>query len=74
MAQIDPRFRCSEEELKAYQEKVFKFETTMAIARTMLKRGIIDVEDYYKCEDVIAEKYGIPQNSIYREKSLGRFS
>lgn len=71
---LDPRFRCSDEELQVYQDKVMKFEATMAIARTMLKKGIINVEEYYKSEAIIAEKYSIPPNSIHIQKNLGKYS
>lgn len=68
------RQQISEEERKEFYDRLINFETIMSVVRTMLKRGIINVDEYFECEDLFGNKYGFPENSIYREKSLGRFS
>jgi hypothetical protein len=46
--------------------KLLNYKTTLAIARQMLRQGIITDEDYLKAKDMLAEKYGLPANSICR--------
>jgi hypothetical protein len=38
----------------------------MVQAKKMLMKGIITSADFIKIDSVVAEKYGIPTNSIYR--------
>lgn len=68
------RREISDEERKAYFDKRIPFEATIADMRSMLKKGIITVEEYYQCEAMFAEKYGLTVNSIFLDKNMGRFS
>ena len=42
----------------------------MAQARLMLQHGILDHSDIVSIENKLAEKYGLPFGSIYREIDL----
>lgn len=59
----------SEEEINEYYNRVFKYTVTMATFRTMYKQGKLDLEGYIESEKIIAEKYGIPDNSIHRSSN-----
>ena len=63
---IPPEFRKSKEELDEYQERVVKYLASMSMFREMYKRGILDKADFAVCDKVMAEKYGLSDNSIYR--------
>lgn len=51
-------------------QKVQAYQSVMAQARIMLKRGIIDESDFVSIENKLAEKYGLKIGSIYREIDL----
>jgi len=53
---MDDRFRANLESYLA----------SMLQAKTMLTQGIITLADFARVDTIIAEKYGIPANSLYR--------
>jgi hypothetical protein len=63
---IPEKYRKTEEELNDYREKVEKYLISMSTFKQMYKRGIIDKSDFAVCDKLMAEKYGIPDNSIHR--------
>lgn len=63
--QIPEQFRISPEERDVYWHKIIQFESSMAMFRQMYKRGIIDKAEYAICEKKMAEKYGLPENSVF---------
>ena len=61
----------SEEEFALYQdndalEKGRDYLCIMLIIKNMLYKGIITADDYLKAEKWVADKYGIPEKSIFR--------
>ena len=66
---LPPHASRSEEEIKEYYNRVFKYTVTMAMFRTMYRQGKLDLDGYIESEKIIAEKYGIPQNSIHRSNN-----
>lgn len=66
---LPPHASRSDEEIKEYYERVHKYVTTMATVKVMYRKGILDLDDYGKCEKLIADKYGIPDNSIHRSSN-----
>lgn len=61
----------SEEELVFYQdsdalERGRDYLCLMLIIKNMFYKGIITADDYEKAEKWAAEKYGIPEKSLYR--------
>lgn len=63
---IPEKYRKTEEELEAYRKKVAKYLVAMSAFKQMYKRGVIDKADFAVCDKLMAEKYGLPGNSIYR--------
>lgn len=49
---------------------VIRYQSALAQARAMLKKGVINREDYVAAEELFAEKYCINPGSIIREKDL----
>lgn len=49
-----------------YRANLESYLASMLQARRMLSKGIITPSDFVKIDSVIAEKYGIPSNSLYR--------
>ena len=49
-----------------YDERLMRYQAAMAVARSMLSRGIIMRKDYGKIDRIIAKKYGISLDSIFR--------
>ena len=47
-------------------ERRLAYKTSMSIFRGWRSRGIISDDDYAKIEAAMAEKYGLPANSIIR--------
>ena len=64
---LPEQFRASKEELQAYRERVTQYLTSMCLVKQMYREGIIDKADYAMCEEKMAEKYGLPDISIYRK-------
>lgn len=61
----------NEEEFKPYKdndilERAMNYLCLVLIIKRMLCKGIINAEDYEKAEKWAAEKYGIPEKSLYR--------
>ena len=50
--------------------KLQAYQSAMAQARLMLQQGILDHSDIVSIENKLAEKYGLPFGSIYREIDL----
>lgn len=63
---IPEQFRKSKEELDEYQERVVRYLASMNMFREMYRKGILDKADFAVCDKVMAEKYGLSDNSIYR--------
>ena len=49
-----------------YRANLESYLASMLQAKRMLTKGIITPSDFVKIDSVIAEKYGIPANSLYR--------
>ena len=49
-----------------YRANLEIYLATMLQAKKMLTKGIITPADYARIDAIIAEKYGIPANSLYR--------
>ena len=58
---IPEQFRASKEEMDAYRERITTYLTSMSLVKQMYREGIIDKDDYAKCEDLMATKYGISE-------------
>ena len=50
----------------ADEEKLWNYQTAMAMARKMLSQGIITGKEYAKIDATIAKKYGVSSCSIFR--------
>lgn len=42
------------------------YRTSTTVFRSMVNNGVLTEEDYQKCCDILAEKYGISLCSIFR--------
>lgn len=51
-------------------KSMIRYQSALAQARAMLKKGIINREDYVAAEGLFAVKYCINSGSIIREKDL----
>lgn len=49
-----------------YRANLECYLASMLQAKRMLVKGIITPTDFIKIDSIIAEKYGIPSNSLYR--------
>jgi len=49
-----------------YRANLEHYLAAMLQAKRMLKKGIITPGDFARVDTIIAEKYGIPSNSLYR--------
>ena len=47
-------------------DSILLYKTTMAMAKTMLKNGLISAEEYTEIDTIIAKKYGLDLSVIYR--------
>lgn len=52
------------------EKNLLAYQSAMAQASAMLRRGIIDERDYAEAEGIFARKYGINSGSLYREIDL----
>ena len=52
--------------MSEYEEKLWNYQTAMAMARQMLSQGIITGQEYAKIDATIAKKYGVSSCSIFR--------
>lgn len=46
--------------------RLLRYRTSASVFRGMVKNGILTEDDYTKCCDILAEKYGISLCSIFR--------
>ncbi len=53
-----------------YRANLECYLASMLQAKRMLAKGILTSADYADVETVIAEKYGVPKNSLYRGNDL----
>jgi len=49
-----------------YRVNLESYLASMLQAKRMLAKGIITSADFARVDAIIAEKYGIPENSLYR--------
>ena len=49
-----------------YDKRLFAYQVTMSLARSMHFQGIISDKEYAKIDTIIAKKYGISSYSIFR--------
>lgn len=52
--------------MSEYEERLWNYQTAMAMARQMLSQGIITGKEYAKIDATIAKKYGVSSCSIFR--------
>jgi hypothetical protein len=50
-----------------YRANLEHYLASMLQAKRMLTQGIITLADFARVDTIIAEKYGIPANSLYRK-------
>ena len=55
--------------MSEYEERLWNYQTAMAMARQMLSQGIITGKEYAKIDATIAKKYGVSSCSIFRFES-----
>ena len=55
---------------ESYRERLEGFLLSMKQVRQMQELGILTLEDYSAMETVLADKYGISTNSLFRSKTL----
>lgn len=46
--------------------RVAAYQTAMSLARNMVRRGIINRDDYRKIDTIIANKHGVSLYSLFR--------
>jgi len=51
-------------------ERILAYQSAMAQARTMMKRGLISEAGLLKIEESMAEKYGLAYGDIHRDMDL----
>lgn len=51
-------------------QRLAAYQAAMALARSMLRKGIISQEDYRKIDTIIANKHGISSCTIFRFECL----
>ncbi|MCH4211149.1 MAG: hypothetical protein LKF75_04620 [Bacilli bacterium] len=59
------------------QDKRAGYESYLAAVntlRSLIRKGILEESDYPRFEPMIAEKYGLGVNSIYRKSQLDKTS
>ena len=56
----------AEKPLDDLQARLLRYRTSTTVFRSMVKNGILTEDDYQKCCDILAEKYGISLCSIFR--------
>ena len=49
-----------------YDKRLFAYQVTISLARSMRSKGIISDKEYAKIDTIIAKKYGISSYSIFR--------
>lgn len=52
--------------MSEYEERLWNYQTAMAMARQMLSQGITTGKEYAKIDATIAKKYGVSSCSIFR--------
>ena len=52
--------------MSEYEERLWNYQTAMAMARQMLSQGISTGKEYAKIDATIAKKYGVSSCSIFR--------
>ena len=62
--------------LNAYQEKVFKYTSALAVLKPLFrdKPELFGEEEWKKVEEALAQKYDLPENSVLRQRELPDFS
>ena len=50
--------------------RLIRYCSTMAQLRRMLQADLISEKEYLHFEDIFAQKYGVPNKSIYRDYYL----
>lgn len=49
-----------------FWERLTAYQIAVSTARKMLRDGIISEEEYHKIDTIMAEKYGVSLDSIFR--------
>ncbi len=65
---LPPEFRASDERLQEYREQVNNYLLSIQKGLQMYEKGILDKDDYAKCEQIIADKHGLSDHSVYRRR------
>ena len=47
-------------------DKLFRYQTVMALVRSLLEKSVITKSEYAKIDTMMAKKYGISSCSIFR--------
>ena len=61
--------------MDAYQEKVMQYTISLSVFKQLWRDrpDLFGEEEWKKAEAVLAEKYGLPDNSIYRQREFPDF-
>ena len=72
----DPITPEMKERIEAYQNKVFQYTTALAVVKPLFrdKPELFGEEEWKKVEEAFAQKYGLPDNSVLRQRELPDFS
>ena len=49
------------------EKRIIDYKVTIAVLRNLQNKGLLTEEEFWKSEQLIADKYGIPLGSIFRE-------
>ena len=71
----DPITPEMEESMQAYRAKVAQYTISLSVFKQLFRDrpDLFGEEEWKKAESVLAKKYGLPDNSIFRQKELPDF-
>ena len=52
------------------ENQLMCYMASMSLVKQLFKRGLISETDYTQIDTIIAERFGIPSRSIWRENNL----
>ena len=55
-------------EKREYREAIHNFEASLALARSLLKEGLMTEEEFTKIKKKLAKKYGLKNKSVFLDK------
>lgn len=72
---IPEEYRATQEELSAYQDRVVKYTVSLTVFKKLFRDhpDLFNEAEWQKIESLLAEKYELPDNSVFRQKELPEF-